>query len=228
VFLRELAEQSGGAGKQGEAAQHGDRQVEVGQRGPADTGTVERQGSAQYLWVDSPDRFVEAQVVLAQPFFLGDAQQHRCAGVTFLVNGVPEAGHIPLGGSPVARRSARTRPSRSRRWAAAPDVGPERGRETGRLSHNRPAREDTIGNRPGPPDAAAAPSRPRSSSGCASRCRAALLSASSSCSPCAEPTCSIRRAAPRRAEYTICTAVAPDAVFTVRTYATEREATRSG
>lgn len=44
---------------------------------------------------------------------------------------------------------------------------------------------------------------------------------------CAEPTCSIRRAAPRRTEYTICTAVAPDAVLTVRTYATTPEATRS-
>jgi hypothetical protein len=32
---------------------------------------------------------------------------------------------------------------------------------------------------------------------------------------------------PARFEYTICTAVAPDAVFTVRTYATAAEATRS-
>jgi hypothetical protein len=53
----------------------------------------------------------------------------------------------------------------------------------------------------------------------ASRCRAAALSASTSCSSCAEPMCSIRRA-PRRFEYTTCTAVAPDAVCTVRTYAT--------
>jgi hypothetical protein len=48
------------------------------------------------------------------------------------------------------------------------------------------------------------------------------------CSSCAQPRCSIRRAAPRRAEYTICAAVAHDAVFTVYTYATTTEATRSG
>ncbi|GHH42202.1 hypothetical protein GCM10017774_38140 [Lentzea cavernae] len=38
-------------------------------------------------------------------------------------------------------------------------------------------------------------------------------------SSCAEPMCSMSRD-PRREEYTICTALAPDAVFTVRTYAT--------
>jgi hypothetical protein len=35
------------------------------------------------------------------------------------------------------------------------------------------------------------------------------------------PMCSMSRE-PRREEYTICTAVAPEAVFTVRTYATRR------
>jgi hypothetical protein len=39
--------------------------------------------------------------------------------------------------------------------------------------------------------------------------------------------CSILRE-PRRVEYTICTAVAPDAVFTVRTYATNQEPTSPG
>ena len=66
-----------------------------------------------------------------------------------------------------------------------------------------------------------------SSSSCwppASRCAAAALSASSSRSSWADPTCSIRRA-PRRFEYTICTAVAPDAVLTVRTYATSTDPT---
>src|SRR5690606_34251782 len=41
------------------------------------------------------------------------------------------------------------------------------------------------------------------------------LRASNSCSSCADPRCSILRD-PRRDEYTICTAVAPEAVFTVR------------
>ena len=54
------------------------------------------------------------------------------------------------------------------------------------------------------------------------RCRAAAFSASSSASSCAEPMCSILRD-PRREDQTIWTAVAPDAVFTVRTYATRRD-----
>ena len=49
------------------------------------------------------------------------------------------------------------------------------------------------------------------------RCRAAAFSISSSTSSCADPTCSMSRE-PRRKECTICTAVAPDAVFTVRRY----------
>lgn len=49
------------------------------------------------------------------------------------------------------------------------------------------------------------------------RCRAAAFSTSSSASSCAEPMCSMSRD-PCREECTICTAVAPDAVFTVRTY----------
>ena len=48
------------------------------------------------------------------------------------------------------------------------------------------------------------------------------LQASSSASSCAEPMCSIFRD-PRRNDHTIWTAVAPDEVFTVRTYATRRD-----
>jgi hypothetical protein len=61
----------------------------------------------------------------------------------------------------------------------------------------------------------------RSSSPCpaASRCRATARSTSRSASVCADPTCSMSRA-PRYWECTICTARAPEAVFTVRTYAT--------
>ena len=64
----------------------------------------------------------------------------------------------------------------------------------------------------------------RSSSSCpaASRCLAAAFSASSFASSCAEPMCSIFRD-PRRNDHTIWTAVAPDEVFTVRTYATRRD-----
>jgi hypothetical protein len=51
----------------------------------------------------------------------------------------------------------------------------------------------------------------------ASRCRATAFSSSSSASSCADPMCSMSRA-PRREECTICIAVAPDAVLTVRTY----------
>jgi hypothetical protein len=79
-----------------------------------------------------------------------------------------------------------------------------------------PIREDVIGN--GPPPLASG-CRPRSSSPCpaASRCRAAAFSNSTSASLWAEPRWSISRE-PRREESTICTAVAPEDVFTVRTY----------
>jgi hypothetical protein len=48
---------------------------------------------------------------------------------------------------------------------------------------------------------------------------AAAFSVSSPASSCADPMCSISRD-PRLDEWTICTATAPDAVFTVRTYRT--------
>lgn len=50
----------------------------------------------------------------------------------------------------------------------------------------------------------------------ASRSRAAAFSASRSASSCAEPRCSMLRE-PRRDDHTTWTAVAPEAVFTVRT-----------
>ena len=77
--------------------------------------------------------------------------------------------------------------------------------------------EDVIGS--GPPGNPLALSRPRLSSVCptANRCRAAAFNASSSASSCADPMCSMSRD-PRREECTICTALAPEAVFTVPTY----------
>ncbi len=49
------------------------------------------------------------------------------------------------------------------------------------------------------------------------RCRAAAFSSSTSASLWADPRWSISQE-PRREEYTICAAVAPEDVFTVRTY----------
>lgn len=51
------------------------------------------------------------------------------------------------------------------------------------------------------------------------RCRATALCSFRSASVCADPMCSMSRE-PRRCECTICTALAPEAVSTVRTYAT--------
>ena len=70
------------------------------------------------------------------------------------------------------------------------------------------------------PDGPAARS-PRSSSSCPAAifCRAAAFRASSSASSCADPMCSMLRD-PRCDDQTTCTAVAPDFVFTVRTYGT--------
>jgi hypothetical protein len=84
-------------------------------------------------------------------------------------------------------------------------------------SHRWVICEDMIGNVPGstPPDS------PRSSSVCpaANRSAAAVFSAANATLSCAEPMCSIERE-PLRQDHTTCTAVAPEDVFTVRTYAT--------
>jgi hypothetical protein len=81
-----------------------------------------------------------------------------------------------------------------------------------------PIREDVIGS--GPPPARPPKPGPRSSQPCppARRCRATAFSPSSPASSCADPDS--MSSDPRWDEYTICTAVAPDAVFTVRTYGT--------
>ena len=52
------------------------------------------------------------------------------------------------------------------------------------------------------------------------------FSSSSSTSSCADSMCSISRE-PRRDEYTIWTAVAPEAVFTVRTYGATTESLKA-
>ena len=78
----------------------------------------------------------------------------------------------------------------------------------------RSIREDVIGSGSDPGRAVT----PRSSSAwpAANRCSAAAFSAANSASSWAEPRCSIYRE-PRREDHTICTAVAPEEVFTVRT-----------
>jgi len=98
--------------------------------------------------------------------------------------------------------------------------GPVRGREhLAAGGHGESGGDGNACRRRVAPRATAA-SRPRSNSSwpAASRCCAAVFSASSSCSSCADPTCSIWPD-PRREECTTCTAVAPDAVLTVRMYA---------
>jgi len=74
--------------------------------------------------------------------------------------------------------------------------------------------EDRIGNVPG----SRLPEIPRSNSVCppANRSAAAAFQAASSTSSRADPRCSIERE-PLRQDHTICTAVAPEEVFTVRT-----------
>ena len=80
-LLGDLAEQPGGAGQQGEAAQQLDGQPEVGQRGAADAGAVERQRPAEHLLVDAADRLEQPQVRAAQALLLGDPRSAPgCAG----------------------------------------------------------------------------------------------------------------------------------------------------
>jgi hypothetical protein len=81
-------------------------------------------------------------------------------------------------------------------------------------SHRCVICEDRIGNMPG----STPPEIPRSSSVCpaANRSTAAVFKAANSTSSWAEPRCSIERE-PWRHDHTICTPVAPEEVFTVRT-----------
>ena len=81
-------------------------------------------------------------------------------------------------------------------------------------SHRWGICEEVIGNGSEP----GGPASPRSNPACpaANRSAAAAFNAANSASSWAEPRCSIERD-PRREDHTICTAVAPEAVFTVRT-----------
>src|SRR5262245_57239635 len=88
-----------------------------------------------------------------------------------------------------------------------------------RYAEHKPAHicvicDDVIGN--GSDPAGGDTARSRTAWLAANRSAAAALSAASSASSWAEPRCSMLRE-PRRVDHTICTAVAPDAVFTVRT-----------
>jgi hypothetical protein len=77
---------------------------------------------------------------------------------------------------------------RKHRIALGGLLKPERVLGAAQRVHSRPIREATICNGPDPTTAPVAVSRPRSSSACpsTSRCFAAALSASSSCSSCAD------------------------------------------
>src|SRR4029077_1560276 len=99
--------------------------------------------------------------------------------------------------------AAVSKPTTSKAWLSA--------------SHRCAAREEVIGNGTEPGWAAI----PRSSSAwpAANRSAAAAFNAANSASSRADPRCSIERD-PRRDDHTICTAIAPELVFTVRTYAT--------
>ena len=93
ALLGDLPEQAGGAGQQREAAQQLDGQAEVGQRGAADAGAVQREPPTEHLLVHAADRLEQPQVRAAQALLLGDADQHRRPRVLHLVHRVPEAGH---------------------------------------------------------------------------------------------------------------------------------------
>ena len=110
------------------------------------------------------------------------------------------------------------RANTSARSASSPPVAvsnPSTRYARDKATHRRAIRDDVIAS--GPPDASA--SRPKSNSSCpaATRSAAAAFNTASSASWCAEPMCSISRD-PRCDQCTIRTAVAPDAVWTARTY----------
>ena len=121
ALLGELPEQAGRAGEQGEPAQQLDRQAQVGERGAAYPGAVERQPAAEHLLVDPADRLEQSQVRPAQPLLLGDPQQDRRPRVLDLVDRVAETGHEPPGlARPGHRGRGPARPTRRRRSAGRP------------------------------------------------------------------------------------------------------------
>ena len=91
LLLRELAEQARGPGEQREAAQHGERQPEVGEHRAAHARAVERQRPAKDLRVHPTDRFEQLQVWAAHAFFRGDLDQPGGARVADLVHRVADA-----------------------------------------------------------------------------------------------------------------------------------------
>jgi hypothetical protein len=93
ALLGDLPEQAGRPGQQGEAAQQLHGQAEVGQRGAADAGAVEREPAAEHLLVHPADGLEQPQVRPVQPLLLGDLDQHRRPGITYLVHRVPEPGN---------------------------------------------------------------------------------------------------------------------------------------
>src|SRR5580698_6333923 len=62
LLLGQLAEESRGAGEQGEAAQQLERQAEVGEHGAAGARAVERQRPAEDLRMDPANRLEQSQV----------------------------------------------------------------------------------------------------------------------------------------------------------------------
>ena len=122
-LLGELPDQPGGAGQQREAAQQLQRQAEVGQRGAADAGAVERQRLPEHLRVHPADRGEQRQVrPEAAPPRVGDLESAAgCAGRRSLCTWWPRPG--------TNRRASRCagtvaqgerRPSRRRRSAGRP------------------------------------------------------------------------------------------------------------
>lgn len=137
-------------------------------------------------------------------------------------SGSPASNRLRLTGVCPAMASRLWRPARQcRAGLAGPDLVPARGPPEAQHVIGAaqgilqvPIREDVIGS--GPPPARPPKPGPRSTQPCrpARRCRATAFSPSSSASSCADPDS--MSSDPRWDEYTICTAVAPDAVFTVR------------
>ena len=92
------------AGEKSEAAQDLGAESQVGERCSADSGSVEREGAAEYLRVNPPDGLEQPQVRASQTLLLGDLDDHRGAGIALLVHRVSEAGNELSRGSPISHR----------------------------------------------------------------------------------------------------------------------------
>src|SRR5665647_1228552 len=87
----DVTDESRRAREKGESAKQLYGEPEISQRRARDAGTVERQLLAEHLLLHSADRFEQFEVGATGALLLGNANDHRGAGIAVLVDGMAQA-----------------------------------------------------------------------------------------------------------------------------------------